>query len=78
MSVEAAFGQVLKELRSERGLSQEALAAEAGVARNYVSLLELGRNSVSLVKLFPLAAALGVSASELIQRTERTLKSPRA
>lgn len=77
MSVEAAFGRVLKELRVERGLSQEALAAEAGVARNYVSLLELGRNSVSLVKLFPLATALGVSAADLIQRTERSLKSPK-
>ena len=75
MTVEAAFGQVLRELRKERGFSQEALAAEAGVARNYVSLLERGCNSVSIGVLFQFSGTLGVSASELIRRTERKLKA---
>jgi transcriptional regulator with XRE-family HTH domain len=45
---EVAFGQVLRGLRKRQGLSQEKLAQEAGVERNYVSLLELGRNSASI------------------------------
>ncbi len=64
---------MLRELRKERGFSQEALAHVAGISRNYVSLLELGENSVSIAALFPLAAALEVPASELILRVERLL-----
>ncbi len=75
LTAEIAFGQVLREARKARGLSQEALAAEASVERNYISLLELGRNSVSIRVLFQLAAALGVSASELMRRVERQLKA---
>ena len=70
MTAEIAFGQVLREARRERGLSQEALAAESSVERNYISLLELGRNSVSLRVLFQLAAALQIPPSELVRRAE--------
>ncbi len=75
LTAELAFGQVLREARKARGLSQEALAAEASVERNYISLLELGRNSVSIRVLFQIAAALGVPASELMRRVERQLKA---
>lgn len=75
LTAEIAFGLVLREARKTRGLSQEALAAEASVERNYISLLELGRNSVSIRVLFQLASALGVPASELMRRVERQLKA---
>ncbi len=75
LTTELAFGKVLREARKARGLSQEALAAEASVERNYISLLELGHNSVSIRVLFQLAAALGVPASELLRRVERQLKA---
>jgi DNA-binding XRE family transcriptional regulator len=75
LTAEIAFGNVLREVRKARGLSQEALAAEANVERNYISLLELGHNSVSIRVLFQLAAALGVPASELLRRVERQLKA---
>jgi transcriptional regulator with XRE-family HTH domain len=63
---EAAFGQVLRELRKGRGLSQETLALESGLERNYVSLLELGRNSASVKTIFKLAPTLGVSVAEFM------------
>jgi len=75
LTAELVFGQVLREARKDRGLSQEALTAEASVERNYVSLLELGRNSVSIRVLFQLAAALGVPASELLRRVEQQLSA---
>jgi transcriptional regulator with XRE-family HTH domain len=71
VSPERAFGQVLRQHRQALGWSQEALGFEAGVARNYVSLIERGRNAPTIVILFKLAAALGVPASALIAETER-------
>lgn len=70
MEPEIAFGQVLRELRKGRNLSQEALALESGMERNYVSLLELGRNSASVKMIFRLAPALGVSVAEFMGMVE--------
>ena len=70
MEPEIAFGRVLRELRKGRRLSQEALALESGVERNYVSLLELGRNSASVKIIFKLALALGVSVTSFMGMVE--------
>lgn len=66
-----AFGQVVRRERERRGLSQEALAAEAGVHRTHVSLVELGRHSVSLDVAGRFAAAFGMSLSALVGKVER-------
>jgi transcriptional regulator with XRE-family HTH domain len=70
---QVAFGRVLRELRLERGLSQEKLALDAGVQRNFVSLLERGQNAASLKTLFKLAKTLDIPASVLISRVEQQL-----
>ncbi len=70
MEPEIAFGKVLRELRKGRQLSQESLALESGIERNYVSLLELGRNSASVKMIFKLAPALGVSVAEFMGLVE--------
>lgn len=70
MEPEVAFGLVLRELRKAKGLSQEALAFEAGIERNYLSLLELGRNSASIKTIFKLSNALGLSPSRLLDLVE--------
>jgi len=63
---EVAFGFVLRKLRKRQELSQEALAHKAGVERNYISLLELGRNSASIKMIFKLAQALDVPVPEFM------------
>jgi len=73
---EEAFGRVLRELRLARQLSQEALAFEADLQRNYISLLERGQNSASLKTLFKLAPVLGVPVSTLLIRVEELMKMP--
>ena len=73
MEPEVAFGIVLRELRKQRELSQELLAHESGLERNYISLLELGRNSASIKTIFKLTPVLGVSASEFMRQVEITL-----
>jgi transcriptional regulator with XRE-family HTH domain len=74
---EIAFGQVLRELRKGRNLSQEVLAMESGLERNYVSLLELGRNSASVKTIFKLTSALGVSVAEFMALVENKTKEKR-
>lgn len=70
LAAERHFGAVLRELRRKRGLSQEGLAFEAGLNRQFVSLLELGQRSPSLETIYKLAMGLGIAGSELLALVE--------
>ena len=65
----AAFGRVLRDRRLLAKLTQEALAFESGLGRNYISLLELGQNQPTIGTLFRLAAVLKVTPEALIVET---------
>lgn len=65
-----AFGKVLRRLRIERGLSQEALALSADLQRNYISLMELGQNQPTITTIFKLASALSIKPSKLMDLVE--------
>ena len=65
---------VLRTLREEAGLTQEELALEAGIERNYVSLIELGRNQPTITMIFKLAKALNIKPSKLMTLTESKIK----
>jgi transcriptional regulator with XRE-family HTH domain len=60
----------LRRIRTERGLSQEALALNANVDRSYVGRLERGEENPTITILDRLASALGVAADELLARTQ--------
>lgn len=65
--VMAAFGKKLREVRLQKdGISQEKLAALAGLHRTYVSSVERGERNISIVNVAKLAAALGVTMAELM------------
>jgi transcriptional regulator with XRE-family HTH domain len=68
--VHAAFGDALRELRAERGVSQEAVALDAGLNRGYYSGVERGVRNVSLANIVKIADALGVPASDVFARAE--------
>ena len=53
-------------MRLERGLSQESLALESGVARNQLIQMEHGRRGVLIERVYDIAEALGVSVSEIV------------
>ncbi|WP_312807019.1 helix-turn-helix transcriptional regulator [Comamonas sp.] len=63
-----ALGAAIKQVRSERKMSQEELAHQAGIDRSYASSIERGRQNPGIVLILQLAAALGISASELMER----------
>lgn len=68
-----SFGLVIRQMRKELGLSQEALADEASLDRTFVSQLETGTKQPSLTTIFRLAVALRVKASDLLLRVEAAL-----
>lgn len=61
------FGRRLRELRGRAGLSQEALAHEAGLDRSYVGGVERGEYNISLRNICLLADALGLPPDELLK-----------
>ncbi|WP_063750906.1 helix-turn-helix domain-containing protein [Paraburkholderia nodosa] len=78
MELAEVFGAVLREHRIRAELTQEQLAFEADIRRNYVSMLELGQHQPTLTMLFTLSAALKCSPSELLVEVERKLKRARS
>jgi transcriptional regulator with XRE-family HTH domain len=69
-----AFGDAIRALRDERGLTQEALADLCGLTTNYVGDAERGERNISLRALWQLADGFGISASELLREAERQAK----
>jgi transcriptional regulator with XRE-family HTH domain len=51
------------------------LALRADVDRNYISLIELGKNSPSVRMVFKLCEALDTLPSDLIKEVERRMKA---
>jgi len=74
LEVGRIFGQVLRLARKEAGLTQEQLAFEAGVQRNYISFLERGIHEPTLGMIIQLSRALGCSATTLISNVEAQLR----
>lgn len=60
------FGQQLKNLRIEKGLTQEQLALESGLDRTYVSSVERGLRNLSLLNIVKFANALQVEPLALL------------
>lgn len=61
-----AFGEKVRQIRKEKGLSQEALADLAGIDRSYMGHIERGDQNITLTKIYQISEALRVSVSDLI------------
>lgn len=66
----AAFGERLREIRKNDGMSQDALGRRAGLSRTSITNIEQGRQHVSLDVLYRLADALGLEPSQLLPAKE--------
>lgn len=60
------LGLHIRTLRKARGISQEALALEAGFSRSYFSEIELGRRNLSFLNMVKLARGLNVPVRTLV------------
>ena len=62
----AELGNRIKELRKDKGLSQQQLATEADLDRSYISAVENGKQNVSFATIKGISDALGIGLSDLI------------
>lgn len=60
------LGERVRELREARGITQEALAFDAGIHVNHLSTIERGEANPSFLVLVSLAKELGVKVAELV------------
>ena len=67
MTINKQLGYRIRYLRTQKGLSIEDLALEAGVNRNYLGDLERGMRNPTVVVLNKIASALNISLSELFE-----------
>jgi transcriptional regulator with XRE-family HTH domain len=73
LSPSQAFGQAAREIRKERGLSQEQAALDGGIDRAYLGHVERATKNATLPTIWKMATALGVPVSDLFIRAERIL-----
>ena len=66
MDMRRLVGRNVKRLREKKGLTQERLADISGFSQQYISSLEKGRRNPTIITLYELAVALGVSHVELV------------
>lgn len=60
------FGRRVRQLRKEKGVSQEAFAASIRLDRSYFGSVERGERNVSLENICLIADGLGVTPAELL------------
>jgi transcriptional regulator with XRE-family HTH domain len=71
MGLREVVGRNLRRLRRSRRLSQEELADQAGINRNYVGMLEREENAATVDMLEKLADVLDVDPIEFFKRPSR-------
>ncbi len=68
--VDSALAATLRKLRTERGLSQEAVAHEAGVSYTTLAKIELGHSAPAWLTVRSIARALDITLSDLAAEVE--------
>jgi transcriptional regulator with XRE-family HTH domain len=71
MDMRALVGRNVRRIREAKGLTQEAFAERSGFSQQYISDLERGRRNPTIVTLYELAQALGVSHMDLVRPGRR-------
>ena len=75
--IQSRFGVRVRQLRNDRGWSQENFADRCGLHRTYIGAIERGEQNISLANIEKIAATLGISLAELFAPfTEKPAASP--
>lgn len=60
------FGRLLRQRRTEAGLTQSQVASRVGLTRTSITNIERGTQHIALHQLFRLASAVGVGPTDLL------------
>jgi len=60
------IGQLIRNRRTQRSITQEALALQCGIDRSYMGRIERGEVNITVLKLYELASVLQIDAKELL------------
>lgn len=77
MSAQASVAYNIRRFRVAKGLSQEALAAEAGIDRTYVGRVERCKENPTVAVLEKVSMALGVDMQALFEPPPKGAKLPK-
>lgn len=72
MDMRKLVGRNFARLRREKGLKQEQIEDRSGLSQQYLSGLERGKRNPTVITLYELAQALGVSHVELVRPDNNT------
>lgn len=61
------FGERVREVRKEKGLSQEELAHKADLHRTYIGMIERAEKNITLINIEKIASALEIEIANLIK-----------
>ncbi|MBS0424961.1 MAG: helix-turn-helix transcriptional regulator [Proteobacteria bacterium] len=64
------FGEKIRELRKEQGISQEELSYKADLHRTYIGMIERAEKNITLINIEKIAKALNVDIKELFNDTK--------
>ena len=65
-SILIKFGERVREIRKEKGFSQEELAHKADLHRTYIGMIERAEKNITLLNIEKIANALEVNIKELL------------
>ena len=66
-------GRIIRKLREQRGLTQEALSGLAAVSRSHLAEIESGRTNANVETLWRISEALDIKMSDLIRMVEEEI-----
>ncbi len=67
MDIKSSFGNRVRELRNEIGISQEKFALKIDMDRTYFASVETGKRNISIENIYKIANGLGVSMEILFK-----------
>lgn len=68
-------GRAIRDLRNQKGITQEVLSGFAGVARTHLTMIENGSKQANFETLWRIAIALEIKPSELVAAIEKEISN---
>jgi len=66
MELKSDIGDIVRKMRNNKKWTQEKLSTEAGISNRFLQDIEAGEKMTSLITLFKLSKALGITPDKLI------------